>query len=40
MTPSDSIFNESNEKWRSVLTEIRLDLKTGKSTRRSILKFY
>ncbi|KAJ9537827.1 hypothetical protein OSB04_030560 [Centaurea solstitialis] len=37
MTPADSIFNESNEDLRSVLSEIRLNLKTGKSTRRAIV---
>ncbi|KAL8255211.1 hypothetical protein R6Q59_033432 [Mikania micrantha] len=37
MTPADSIFNEYNEELRSVLSEIRLNLKTGKSTRRPIL---
>ncbi|KAI3675074.1 hypothetical protein L1987_84658 [Smallanthus sonchifolius] len=37
MTPADSIFNECNEELKSVLSEIRLNLKTGKSTRRQIL---
>lgn len=37
MTPADSIFNESDENLRSVLSEIRLDLTTGKSIRRPIL---
>ncbi|CAN0899853.1 9-cis-epoxycarotenoid dioxygenase NCED1, chloroplastic [Linum grandiflorum] len=37
MTPPDSIFNESDEELRSVLSEIRLNLKTGKSTRRPII---
>nr|AGI97131.1 9-cis-epoxy carotenoid dioxygenase [Lilium longiflorum] len=37
MTPADSIFNESDENLESVLSEIRLDPKTGKSTRRPIL---
>ncbi|KAM0007831.1 putative 9-cis-epoxycarotenoid dioxygenase [Helianthus debilis subsp. tardiflorus] len=37
MTPADAIFNESNQELKSVLSEIRLNLKTGKSTRRAIL---
>jgi 9-cis-epoxycarotenoid dioxygenase len=37
MTPADSIFNECDETLKSVLTETRLNLKTGKSTRRHIL---
>nr|XP_043624198.1 9-cis-epoxycarotenoid dioxygenase NCED1, chloroplastic-like [Erigeron canadensis] len=37
MTPADSIFNESHEELKSVLSEIRLNLKTGKSTRRAII---
>ncbi|KAK1431076.1 hypothetical protein QVD17_14293 [Tagetes erecta] len=37
MTPADSIFNESNEELKSVLSEIRLNLRTGKSSRRGIL---
>ncbi|MCL7026039.1 hypothetical protein MKW94_012012 [Papaver nudicaule] len=37
MTPADSIFNECDEGLQSVLSEIRLNLKTGKSTRRPII---
>lgn len=37
MTPADSIFNESDEGLQSVLSEIRLNLKTGKSVRKPIL---
>ncbi|XP_019443788.1 PREDICTED: 9-cis-epoxycarotenoid dioxygenase NCED1, chloroplastic-like [Lupinus angustifolius] len=37
MTPADSIFNECDENLKSVLSEIRLNLKTGKSTRRAIM---
>lgn len=37
MTPPDSIFNECDEKLKSVLSEIRLNLKTGKSTCRAII---
>ncbi|GER42725.1 9-cis-epoxycarotenoid dioxygenase [Striga asiatica] len=37
MTPPDSIFNEHDEKLKTVLSEIRLDLKTGKSKKRAIL---
>nr|AVQ04673.1 9-cis-epoxycarotenoid dioxygenase-3 [Neolamarckia cadamba] len=37
MTPPDSIFNECDEGLESVLSEIRLNLKTGKSTRRPII---
>ncbi|XP_028795078.1 9-cis-epoxycarotenoid dioxygenase NCED1, chloroplastic-like [Neltuma alba] len=37
MTPADSIFNECDESLRSVLCEIRLNWKTGKSTRRPII---
>ncbi|KAK9078130.1 hypothetical protein SSX86_002187 [Deinandra increscens subsp. villosa] len=37
MTPADSIFNESDKELKSVLSEIRLSLKTGKSSRRALL---
>lgn len=37
MTPADSIFNECDENLSSVLSEIRLNRKTGKSVRREIL---
>nr|AGN03861.1 9-cis epoxycarotenoid dioxygenase [Scutellaria baicalensis] len=37
MTPPDSIFNECEEGLKSVLSEIRLNLKTGKSTRKAII---
>ncbi|XP_071715382.1 9-cis-epoxycarotenoid dioxygenase NCED2, chloroplastic-like [Rutidosis leptorrhynchoides] len=38
MTPPDSIFNECDENLESVLSEIRVNLKTRKSTKRAILK--
>ncbi|KAK6917170.1 Carotenoid oxygenase [Dillenia turbinata] len=37
MTPPDSIFNECDENLQSVLSEIRLNLKSGKSTRKPII---
>ncbi|KAJ0966321.1 hypothetical protein J5N97_027459 [Dioscorea zingiberensis] len=37
MTPADSVFNECDETLKSFLSEIRLDPKTGKSTRRTII---
>lgn len=37
MTPPDSIFNECDENLKSVLSEIRLNLRTGKSTRHEII---
>ncbi|CAM8900916.1 unnamed protein product [Rhodiola kirilowii] len=37
MTPADSIFNESDEGLESILTEIRLNLKTRKSSRRALI---
>ncbi|KAL3651098.1 9-cis-epoxycarotenoid dioxygenase nced1, chloroplastic [Castilleja foliolosa] len=37
MTPADSIFNECDEGLKSILSEIRLNLKTGKSTRKPII---
>ncbi|KAB1199148.1 9-cis-epoxycarotenoid dioxygenase NCED1, chloroplastic [Morella rubra] len=37
MTPPDSIFNECDVSLQSVLSEIRLNLKTYKSTRRPII---
>jgi 9-cis-epoxycarotenoid dioxygenase len=37
MTPADSIFNESDERLESVLTEIRLNTRTGRSTRCAVL---
>ncbi|KAK4440174.1 9-cis-epoxycarotenoid dioxygenase NCED2, chloroplastic [Sesamum alatum] len=38
MTPADSIFNECDEKLKSVLSEIRLNLKTGESKKRPIIQ--
>ncbi|XP_078438163.1 9-cis-epoxycarotenoid dioxygenase NCED1, chloroplastic-like [Wolffia australiana] len=36
MTPPDAIFNERDESLKSVLSEIRLNPRTGKSTRRAV----
>ncbi|XWS09107.1 hypothetical protein CRYUN_Cryun40dG0057600 [Craigia yunnanensis] len=37
MNPPDSIFNESKDLFRSELSEIRMNLRTGKSTQRVII---
>ncbi|KAK4768281.1 hypothetical protein SAY87_003422 [Trapa incisa] len=37
MTPPDSVFNECNESLKSILSEIRLNLRTRTSTRRPII---
>ncbi|KAL4011983.1 hypothetical protein IC575_029050 [Cucumis melo] len=37
MTPPDSIFNERDEEFKAVLTEIRFNLRTGKSSSRPIV---
>ena len=37
MTPPDSVFNDCDQVLKSVLSEIRLDPRTGKSTRRAII---
>ncbi|CAH2078660.1 unnamed protein product [Thlaspi arvense] len=37
MSPADSIFNERDESVKSVLTEIRINLRTRESTRRALL---
>ncbi|KAL8103425.1 9-cis-epoxycarotenoid dioxygenase NCED2, chloroplastic-like [Apium graveolens] len=37
MTPPDSIFNDCDESLQSVLSEIRLNLRTGKSRRHAIM---
>ncbi|KAL8468505.1 hypothetical protein ACS0TY_031642 [Phlomoides rotata] len=38
MTPADSIFSESDENLKSVLSEFRLNLKTGESKKREIIQ--
>ncbi|XP_073307314.1 9-cis-epoxycarotenoid dioxygenase NCED2, chloroplastic-like [Primulina huaijiensis] len=38
MTPPDSIFNECNENLKSVLSEIRLNFKTGESKRKPMIQ--
>ncbi|GMH01480.1 hypothetical protein Nepgr_003319 [Nepenthes gracilis] len=38
MTPADSIFNECDDNLKSVLSEIRLNLRTGKSMRRPVIR--
>ncbi|XAR72476.1 9-cis-epoxycarotenoid dioxygenase [Bertholletia excelsa] len=38
MTPPDSIFNECDENLKSVLSEIRLNLRTGESSSRPIIQ--
>ncbi|XP_031111510.1 9-cis-epoxycarotenoid dioxygenase NCED2, chloroplastic-like [Ipomoea triloba] len=38
MTPPDSIFNECDENLKSVLSEIRLNLRTGESTKTPIIQ--
>ncbi|KAJ0236848.1 9-cis-epoxycarotenoid dioxygenase NCED2 [Hirschfeldia incana] len=37
MSPADSIFNERDESLKSVLTEIRINLRTREATRRALL---
>lgn len=37
MTPADSVFNDSDEPLRSILSEIRLNLTTGESARRELV---
>ncbi|CAH8320260.1 unnamed protein product [Eruca vesicaria subsp. sativa] len=37
MSPADSIFNDRDESLRSVLTEIRINLRTREATRRALL---
>ncbi|KAF3533981.1 hypothetical protein DY000_02037329 [Brassica cretica] len=37
MSPADSIFNERDESLKSVLTEIRINLRTRESTRRAMM---
>ncbi|KAG5040811.1 hypothetical protein AAZX31_05G130100 [Glycine max] len=38
MTPPDSIFKDTEESLKSVLTEIRLNIRSGKSTRRVVVE--
>ncbi|CAJ1979303.1 unnamed protein product [Sphenostylis stenocarpa] len=37
MTPPDSVFNDCEESLKTILTEIRLNLRTGASTRRDLV---
>lgn len=38
MTPLDSIFKDTKESLKSVLMEIRLNLRSGKSMRRVVVE--
>lgn len=40
MTPVDSIFNECDDNLKSVLSEIRLNIKTGECRRRAIIQHH